>query len=319
VHPRERNQSTFFCGDERNCSGAAVSNTIAINILVNAGRISKAIVNAEYLMTKETTTSHAEVLPAYRRLRQIGIQLNHKLVKLLSTPTLNLGAMKLGILKNGTFVFESEDETSVLMDFCIHNIQVDGLTAVQRYLEQSPPPSDSDEMVLLTAMLSGFYSLIQVVEAEYSVGVTVHDVLRGDTYFVADIGIGSTAEAGALFATRLFCLKDYGFHVTGGAGLPVDGPTLAKISKELDREFAPGTDFADLTPTEESDLAALVIRVCRASGMSSYIGYGASAEGSSRKEKPIDPREVWRANPNDPCPSGSGRKFKTCCGRRPRR
>ena len=108
----------------------------------------------------------------------VGIQLNHKLVKTLSTDALTEGGRRLGILKNGTFVFESEDESSVLMDFCIHNVRTDGLNAVQRYLEQSRPPADSDEAVLLTAMLTGFYSLIEVVDAEYGVGVTVRDALR---------------------------------------------------------------------------------------------------------------------------------------------
>ena len=68
-------------------------------------------------------TSHAEVLPVYRRFRQIGLQLNHKLVKTLSTEALNEGGRRLGILKNDTFVFDSEDETSVLMDYCIHNVR----------------------------------------------------------------------------------------------------------------------------------------------------------------------------------------------------
>ena len=193
------------------------------------------------------------------------------------------------------------------------------LAAVQRYLKQSPPPDGSEEMEVLKDAIKSFYTLIQVVDVEYGVGVNVFDVLRRDTYFVADIGLGSTAEAGAVFATRLCFLENQGFHVTGGAGLPVVGPTFERIEEVLGREFAPGTDFSQLTADQESNLAAVMIRACLATGMSKRIMYGASAEDSSRRIKPIDRREIRQANPNDPCPCGSGRKYKSCCRRRPRK
>jgi hypothetical protein len=263
-------------------------------------------------------TSHAQLLPVYQQFRQVSAQLNHKLVQCLSKAVLHEGGRRLGILKKETLVFESEEASFVLMDFCIHNVRIDGLNAVQRYLKQSPPPPDSQEMALLTAMLAGHYSLVQVVDAERGVGVTVFDALRGDTYFIADIGLGNSGEAGALLATRLFHLKDHGFHMTGGAGLPVDGTTLEKLKNEIYREFPDDTTFAFLTADRAADLAALIIRSCLGSGMSSHIAYGKLAAAASRKEKSIDPRSVRRANPNDPCPCGSGRKFKSCCGRRPR-
>ena len=268
-------------------------------------------------MRMDAMTGHAEVLPAYRQLRQVGIQLNHKLVKTLSTETLKAGGRMLGFLRNETFVFDSEDETSVLMDFCIHNLRVDGLNAVQRYLKNSPPPAGSDEHLLLPAMLRGYYSLFQVVETERGVGATVFDALRGGTHFLADIGFGATARPGDILATRVFPFEELGFLVSGGAALPVTPPTLARIRQELSRLFPPGTDFARLTPERESELAAMAIRVCLAAGMSERIAYGPQAETSSRKQKPVDPREVRAPNRNDPCPCGSGRKFKTCCGRRP--
>jgi hypothetical protein len=264
-------------------------------------------------------TTHAEVLPTYRWFRQLGLQLNHKLVGTLSKEDFHEGGRRLGMLKNGILVFDSEDETSVLMDFCIHNVRIGGRNAVQRYLAESPAPAGSDEMVLLTAMLNGYYSLFEAIEAENGVGVTVLDLLRDETQFIADIGFSSTVRNGDVLATRVFPLEEQGFVMSGGAGLPVTAPALARIRKELSREFAPNTDFARLTPDQESDLAARTIRVCLASGMSSRIAYGTSAEAPSRKERGIDPREVRLANRNDPCPCGSGRKFKSCCGRRPRR
>jgi hypothetical protein len=262
---------------------------------------------------------HAEVLPTYRRIRQLGVQLNHKLVKTLSKETIETAGERLGILKNGILVFDSEKETSVLMDYAIYDVRVGGQNAVERYLDQSPPPPNSDEMALLKAMLEAYYSLFQIVSSERGVGVTVRDVLRRDIGFMADIGLSSCARKGIVLATRVIPLEEQGFLMSGGAGLPVTSQAIARITKELERVFPPTTDFARLTPGQESSVAALAIRTCLESGMNSQIAYGTSAETPSGSKRQIDPREIRRANRNDPCPCGSGKKFKSCCGRRPSR
>lgn len=231
---------------------------------------------------------HAEVLPTYRRFRTLGVQLNHKLVRTLSKEALHEGGERLGILKNGTLAFENEDQMSVLMDFCIHNVWIDGQNAVQRYREQSPPRDGSDEMVLLNAMLEGHYALIDVIRTEPGVGLTARDAMRGGTHFLADIGMSQTAKPGYVLATRLFSFEDHGFAMTGGAGLPVTKPAQAGIRRALERRFSRQTDFARLTPTEESDLVALIIRTCLAAGMGERIAYGAAAELSSHAPPEID-------------------------------
>jgi hypothetical protein len=261
---------------------------------------------------------HSEILPAYRRIRQLGVRLNHKLMKTLSNEAIQTAGEKLGIRKNGILVFDSEDETSVLMDYAIYNVRIGGQNAVERYLDQSPPTPDSDEMALLNAMLEAYYSLFQIVDAERGVGVTVRDLLRAETHFMADIGFSNSAPTNSVLASRVIPLEEHGFIMSGGAGLPTTQPTVARITSNLVSVFGPNADFGRLTPDMESELAAIVIRVCLESGMSSFIEYGFAAEMPRRSKPSVDPREVRRANRNEPCPCGSGRKFKTCCGRRPR-
>jgi SEC-C motif len=205
------------------------------------------------------------------------------------------------------------------MDYAIYNVRIAGQNAVERYLEVSPPSPDSDEMDLLKAMLEARYSLFEVVDVEAGVGVTVRDALRNETEFLADIGLSSSGAMGGCLATRVIPLQEHGILMSSGAGLPVDRAVLARIINALERSFDTGTDYSLLTPDQESNLAALVIRTCLEAGMSSRIVYGTHAETSSRSKPAIDPRLLRRANPNDPCPCGSGRKFKSCCGRRPRR
>ena len=161
----------------------------------------------------------AEIISRYKRLRKVGTRLNNKLVGQLSKDVLDEGAKKLGILQNGIFVFDSEDESAVLMDYCLYDVRRRGRNAVEKYLIDSPPDPDSDEMVCLRAMQHAIYSLFVVESVERGLGVTVRDALSDETILVVDMGFGKSAQPGLAFASRL--LTHEGFSMTGGAALPL--------------------------------------------------------------------------------------------------
>jgi hypothetical protein len=258
-------------------------------------------------------TDHASLLPEYRRLREIGTGLNHKLVSSLSTEALREGARRLGMLRGNTFVFDSEDETSVLMDYCIYNVREGGKNAVERYLDQSPPPAGSDEMALLQAKRFAHYSVVKVTGRERGVGVSVHDVLRGDTGFLFDVGFSNSAVRNLLIAGRIIPWGE--FLTTGGASLPMTAEARSQVTDWL-QQLNPRMDTARISPDQEADLAAMIIRSCLNSGASSAIRYDEPGRASSRRDSRIAAASPVRANPNDPCPCGSGRKFKSCCRHR---
>ena len=92
-----------------------------------------------------------EIISRYKHLRMVSLNLNQKLVKRLSKDVLYEGGRRLGILQGGTLVFNSEDETSVLMDYCLYDVRRKGRNAVEEYLIESPPDPESDEMTCLRA------------------------------------------------------------------------------------------------------------------------------------------------------------------------
>jgi SEC-C motif len=259
-------------------------------------------------------STHADLLSTYQHIREVSYRLNNKLVTTLSTETLHEGGRRLGILKGDILVFDTEDQSSVLMDYCIYNVYVKGRNAAQRYLEDSPPPAGSDEMAALKAQQKAYYSINQVLSVERGVGVNVRDVLRGDPGFIMDIGFGSTATVGMAFAGRV--VPSQGFLMSGGASLPVVGPAGERIADGLKRMFDPSTDFTRLTPDQEADLAAMVIRACIETGSASRIVYATPGEPLSQGRVPSSGHERVRANRNDPCPCGSGRKYRSCHGKR---
>jgi hypothetical protein len=256
---------------------------------------------------------HSGLLDRYRRLREVRSRLNNLLVETIPKKTLEECGRILGFSRRGVLVFETQDEPTILMDYCIYYPGPDGRNLVAKYLEQTPPPAGSDEMAALRAMTHAYYSLFQVLDVERGVGVSVRDLLRGETGFIVDVGFGNTARRHLIVTTRIIPAE--GFLMTGGAGLPVDASAATRISQALKQaSYDPGTfDFKQITPRQEAELAALIIRQCRSAGMASHIAY--AEPGSSARPSPGWP-EARRTGRNDLCPCGSGKKFKACCGRR---
>ena len=155
--------------------------------------------------------------------------MNNALVRTLAKDVLQEGGRKLGIIRDGTFVFASQDETNVLMDYCIYNVRRNGTNAVED-LADSLPAEGPEEMLLLRARVRARYSIFLVENVIPRVGVDVFDVFRRDRALVVDMGFSETAAVGFSFASRLISLGD--FWMTGGAGF-----LCLKVA--LDRDRAP--------------------------------------------------------------------------------
>ena len=260
-----------------------------------------------------------DVVAHYKRIRPIRLHLNNELVHRLSRDVLDDGAKRIGILRKGTLVFENEDETSVLMDYCIYNVYRKGRNAVEQYLCDCPPDPDSDEMACLQAMQHARYSLVAVLRVEPGVGCHVRDLFTEETRLLVDMGLSRTARPGAVIATRL--LDFGGFVATGGAALPLG----VLDNDELDhwqRKLRAGVHDERYDP-------APLIRACLQRGASSNIQYegedtqrpsavgGGSAtfENSAQRRLARSRHHASKAVANRRCPCGSGKMFKNCCGK----
>jgi hypothetical protein len=199
------------------------------------------------------------------------------------------------------------------MDYCLYYPGADGRNLVAKYLEESPPPAGSDELAELQAKTHAYYSLFQITDVERGVGVGVQDLLRVDAGFIVDVGLGNTAQRHLMLATRVIPFE--GFLMTGGAGLPVDAAAATGVVDELKRARpTPASfDYRQITPRQEAELAALIIRTCRSSGMSSHVGYAEPGHSARPMTGVPEGRSSRR---NALCPCGSGKKYKACCGRR---
>jgi hypothetical protein len=233
-------------------------------------------------MTPEQTA----ILTRYQHLRQVGLALNTRLFRTVGRSGLDEGGKKLGILKKNTLVLDTEDEMAVLADFCIHDVRRKGANAVDRYLAQSPPPADSDEMVFLQALRQARFAVVAVESSEPGFGVHVRDLLRDEPLFLVDVGLSHTARPGLVLAARVMTAD--GITKTTGAALPVGRLSAAQRAQYVQglANRLKGADFRQLSPKQASELAAFVLRGCLDAGAAERIGYIDPAAGGSPPRQP---------------------------------
>ena len=235
----------------------------------------------------------------YQRLRSVSIEVSNAIIETLAGGDFKTAARHLGILQGETIVFDTEDESSVLMDYAIHDIYQDGSNATSRFLQTEPYTKGSNELCLLRSMQTSHFALLQAKEVIPGVGVLAVDLQRNTPILLIDINFSNNAEPGLMLATRIHSPGE-GWWMTTGAALPVNHQAFKEIQNQL----------GNYSSTDEDPARnAMILRACLSAGASNQIGYAPIPAA------PGHPLAVAsKAGRNEPCPCGSGKKYKKCCG-----
>jgi hypothetical protein len=263
-------------------------------------------------------TDRIEQLARYQRLRKVGMEVNSTITSSMRKSALEVAAKKLGVLKGKTLVLSSEHEMAVLNDFCLHDTRHNGRTPIEEFAQTASYPPGSLENTFLSCLLQARFTIFLVEVIEPGFGVHARDLLWGGTKFIVDVSLSQTAEPGLLLVSRILPFEDDLF-MTSGAALPFGmGPPDAANdwgSQSILRKFD-ALGFDRLAPELRSELTAALIRECLNMGASEHIEYQEPGAGSGLPPRPVRSAQPQRIGRNDPCPCGSGKKFKKCCGAR---
>jgi len=181
----------------------------------------------------------------YKLYRKVGKELNHKIMKIcLDRDGLMKSARFLGIAHEDILVFNTEDETSVLMDFALNDYPVGNKNTIEIYREKTGWQNEVEKEIL-DALLSSYTSLFKIVsilEAENT--LYLRDLLnKKDNIKLIDIALSKTAAPGLLLFIRLVSLKD--FHTTSGISFVFPGILemyLLRRYKKLSKKIISDSD-----------------------------------------------------------------------------
>jgi len=248
------------------------------------------------------------ILRDYKSLRAKGTALNNVLAEMLSGPEIDAAAKELGMLRGKTINLETHDEICVLMDHAIHEMRRDGLNAVDRLLLENRPPEGSDELRLLRSLQKAHYTIFDMETPILGLGVRGFIGPEKTPILLIDIGFSQTAVPGMAMATRLHSPGD-GWWMTTGAALPLNDEAMDRIIDGIEQyKRRHGVE----PPAHER--TTIMVRACVSSGASRQIVYGKPGqrlEYSAPSESVATSDRIGR---NEPCPCGSGKKYKKCCG-----
>ncbi|MEK7756178.1 MAG: SEC-C domain-containing protein, partial [Planctomycetota bacterium] len=216
--------------------------------------------------------------------------------------------------------------------------------AVERFAAASKAPPGSQERLMLDAMVSARYALLQVQRPVGSVGLAVADLFREEEAILCDVSFAATVPRGAILATRVLYPESEDFCLTSGAALPVSPDDVMDIAEiMLGLGARSPADFARLGREDRDWLTTRILRTLVRSGVTDFMVY--AEPGAREREDPpflrllppetelnLDAEQAafsgnrrslrgpsrlelpHRVCRNAPCPCGSGRKFKKCCG-----
>jgi len=156
------------------------------------------------------------LIKKYEKYRKIGKELNQKIMhSCLDREVLMNSAMLLGAVHEGTLVFDSENETSVLMDFALNDYKVNNKNTIEIYREKIGW-QNKIEKDILDALLSSYTSLFKVISvSEIEKTILLNDILnKNGNIKLIDIGFSETAIPGLLLFIRLVPFKY--FNMTSG-------------------------------------------------------------------------------------------------------
>lgn len=154
------------------------------------------------------------LIESYQQYRNVGRELNQKIMNQCLDPAVVMASARLlGLVEGETIVFEREEETSVLMDFALHEYRVNNQNAIERYAETVGWKNEI-EQALLEGLRSSYTSLFKVI-ARDEFTLILNDRLRKEYNIkLLDISFSKTAHPGLLLFVRLVPMKE--FNMTSG-------------------------------------------------------------------------------------------------------
>ena len=251
----------------------------------------------------------------YQHLRESDRKLMTRIIEMKTIPRRAFDEIgtALGIMVKGVLVLDTMDVSAVLTDCCLHDWIRDGQNLIARFHQEHPPHPGTDEDYLLRAHQQARFRILISERIASGAGVECVDILGEERLFLMDIALADHAPADVSLALATRTIPLDGYWATTGAALPIANQ---KTCDALMQTYERLNQSA--SPVDPHKLALTMIRTCLDSGAAEHVCYkGVNEDEEDDGElqmsgAPSHPSRV-RVGRNDPCPCGSGKKYKRCC------
>jgi len=235
--------------------------------------------------------------------------------KLLTSYKHRLSRVFNAIGLEGRVVMPLDDQMVIQLEWAFHDVMLDGQTILTR-VAANPPELTPKALRALRNRPHARYSVFRLNSLVPELGGEFEDLIFGGKFAVLDLPTAENKKSGDLMATRIYWTGEYWTHSSGRFFV---GPGLLPLIRKRVNEIAGQSPYEDLPSNVRSQVTTEIIRAC-AEDMANQdpleVDWGVlnkfkkKLPSGSTQAPPGKPR-VGR---NDPCPCGSGLKYKHCCG-----
>ncbi|MEN8236321.1 MAG: hypothetical protein ABFQ95_02045 [Pseudomonadota bacterium] len=204
--------------------------------------------------TTKRIKSSTTLLKEYNHMRELTNELlGGEMKDFLAGNAFQACGKKLGLLHEKTLYFNSEEELSVLADYCMFYHFVNGKNSINRFAKAKGNSLNPDTKQLLTVLQQAEYAFLAVERTTRHSGVIVRNIFTNQQELLIDNGLSSSAVPGVLLASTI--LRFPNFIMTTGAALSVNSiiPSLENIIKKSD-------DLSKMSKTKKASFVAEVIK-----------------------------------------------------------
>jgi hypothetical protein len=174
-----------------------------------------------------------EKLQRYRHLRAINRQQQSAALSSVSTTALLDCARRLGLTRGRTITLGSHDEMNLVYDLMVHAGLSGRSSAIARYAGKIQSPPGSDEEMMLIALRSARFAVLELERRDETVGLRVRDIVSKEVHWLIDEGLEASGALGYIFASRLMAVDD--FAMTCGVIVPMNELVLIEAWRSMPR------------------------------------------------------------------------------------
>jgi len=215
------------------------------------------------------------------------------------------------------FIPKDDDSIAMMLNYCCFNVfHPDGRSLMELYAGEHPGETD-DERAVLQAHRQSYFSVFEVVQIEPGVGARLRDFFWDEHILVVYPRLAETLRAGLVLPIRVMPLE--GFHAMFNGPVPFNNVASVKEYEEhlFNTYGKHGVQKGQPLTFEQranietfQSISVLMLR------------YPELIPAHLRKPSTASPPPAPRYGPlsafksvgrNEPCPCGSGKKFKQCC------
>ncbi len=218
---------------------------------------------------------------------------------------------------------ESQIQLTVFGDALLFHRYHHQRNLIDRLAARRPYPVGSDEAMVLDAMGRAFFSIFEIEARVPDVGLRITDRLRRDDHLLVDRAAARAAKPGAFFGSTLVPFE--GFVVVPCGPVPLSA-TVAEVYAVMTDQTTRGGRHLDRMDRKMWSSLAMALYSGVTLSMLDEEGiedddFDDGLTGDLSAFGPVESAGCGPLEPlhpvgrNEPCPCGSGKKYKKCCGR----